>query len=49
MWSRGGASVRSDGGILEWVVYWMCGGSINELPDVVSGKKVPDRGVTAPC
>ena len=25
MWSRGGASGRSDGGILEWVVGWVCG------------------------
>ena len=26
----------------------MCGGSRHELPDVVSGQEVPDRGVTAP-
>ena len=25
MWIRGGASVRSDGGRLEWVVGWVCG------------------------
>ena len=26
----------------------MCGGSRHEMPDVVSGQEVPDRGVTAP-
>ena len=25
IWSRGRASGRSDGGILEWVVCWLCG------------------------
>ena len=24
MWSRGGASGMSDGGILEWVLGWVC-------------------------
>ena len=29
-------------------VGWVCGGSRHEVPEVVSGKKVLDRGVTAP-
>ena len=48
MWSRVGESGRSYGGRLEWVVGWVCGGLRHEVPDVVSGKEVPDRGVTAP-
>ena len=29
-------------------VGWVCGGSRHEVPDVVLGKEVTDRGVTAP-
>ena len=42
-------SGRSDGGILEWVVGWVCGGSRHEVPAVVSEQEVIDRGVTDPC
>ena len=34
--------------ILEYVVGWVCGGSRHEVPDVVSGQEVPNRGLTAP-
>ena len=33
---------------LEWVVGWVYGGSRHEVPDVVLGQEVPDRGATAP-
>ena len=29
-------------------VGWVCGGSRHEVPDIVLGKEVTDRGVTAP-
>ena len=33
---------------LEWVVGWVCGGSRDVVPWVVSGKEVLDWGVTDP-
>ena len=30
------------------MIGWLCGGSRHEVPGVVSGKEVLDRGVTAP-
>ena len=33
---------------LEYVVGWVCGGSMHEVLGVMSGQEVPDRGVTAP-